>query len=427
MKKNELTKTKFSKLEKRLFEAISEIEIIDCHEHLSPEKERLETPVDVFTLFSHYTHGDLVVAGMLEQQYQSLFNRDIPLEMRWKIFTPYWEKIRYTSYSKSVLLSVEKFYGFDDINERTYESISEAIKKSNKPGLYEEVINKSCRIKTCLTQCGQTNLGSTLLTPVMPLIYELETKESLVHPQFEKGAEIKSLDDYLNAIGRYVIRVKKEGAVGLKMVSNPYKEPNREEAISLFNKIISDKEIIPKIEGSLFLLSNPLRDYVLDWTIKLAGENDLVVAVHTGYWGDFRQLHPLHMIPILLRHPKVRFDIYHLGYPWVRETLMLGKGFPNVWLNFCWTHIISQRFAISGLDEAIDLIPTNKILAFGGDYGKPVEKIYGHLVMAKEDIVKVLTRRIEEGQFNETQALNIVRKWFWDNPIELYKLKISNV
>ena len=32
------------------------------------------------------------------------------------------------------------------------------------------------------------------------------------------------------------------------------------------------------------------------------------------------------------------------------------------------------KFAMSGLDEAIDLIPTNKILAFGGDYSMPVEK-----------------------------------------------------
>lgn len=131
------------------------------------------------------------------------------------------------------------------------------------------------------------------------------------------------------------------------------------------------------------------------------------------------------MIPILQRHPKVRFDIYHLGYPWVRETLMLGKGFPNVWLNFCWTHIISQKFAMSGLDEAIDLIPTNKILAFGGDYSMPVEKVYGHLVMAREDIARVLANRIKDGQFTETQALDMAKKWFWDNPIELYNLNIK--
>ena len=101
---------------------------------------------------------------------------------------------------------------------------------------------------------------------------------------------------------------------------------------------------------------------------------------------------------------------------------MLGKGFPNVWLNFCWTHIISQRFAMDGLDEAIDLIPTNKLLAFGGDYGTPVEKVYGHLVMAREDIARVLAGRIKNKQMTETQAIGLARKWFWENPKALYRL-----
>jgi len=158
-----------------------------------------------------------------------------------------------------------------------------------------------------------------------------------------------------------VILVKDQGAVGLKMVSNPYKAPSREDGVCAFNRLRDGVE-------SRLPVPNPLRDYVVDQTISFAAEHSLVIAVHTGYWGDVRTLDPLHMIPILQRHPKVRFDIYHLGYPWVRETLMLGKGFSNVWLNLCWTHIISQRFATSALDEAIDLVPMNKLIAFGGGW-----------------------------------------------------------
>jgi predicted TIM-barrel fold metal-dependent hydrolase len=251
----------------------------------------------------------------------------------------------------------------------------------------------------------------------MPMVHELETWESLHRPPFERGAEVRSLDDYLDAVRRYVVQVKGKGAVGLKMMSNPYKDPSRSEACSAFEKLRSGQE-------SRLPVPNPLRDYVVDRTIAIATEEGLVIAVHTGYWGDFRTLDPLHMIPVLQRHPKAKFDIYHLGYPWVREALMLGKGFANVWLNLCWTHIISQRFAVAGLDEAIDLVPMNKILAFGGDYGTPVEKVYGHLVMAREDIAEVLARRIRAKQLTESQALELARKWFWDNPKELYGLKV---
>lgn len=402
-------------LETWLLEALAELEIIDCHEHLGPEKNRVTMPVDVFTLFSHYTRGDLAVAGMSDADYQALFNQDIPLERRWAIFQPYWEQVRWGSYARAALLAAEKFYGFATIDDQTYQPLSAALREANRPGLYERVLREACHIRTALTQCGSTDLGTPLLTPVMPLAYEMETWPALAHPGFEPEATIRSLDDYLDAMRRYVVRLKAKGAVGLKMVSNPYQTPNRQEAMESFERLRQGRE-------SCLPLPNPLRDYVVDQTIAFAASQDLVIAVHTGYWGDFRTLDPLHIIPLLQRHPQARFDIYHLGYPWVREALMLGKGFPNVWLNLCWTHIISQRFVVAALDEALDLIPMNKLLAFGGDYGLPVEKVYGHLVMAREDIAQVLARRITAGQMTESQALELARKWFWDNPRELYRL-----
>ena len=72
---------KLSAQERALVQAMAEWEIIDCHEHLAPESNRLGRQVDVFTLFAHYTSGDLAVAGMSAEDYQSLSNRDLPLEV----------------------------------------------------------------------------------------------------------------------------------------------------------------------------------------------------------------------------------------------------------------------------------------------------------------------------------------------------------
>jgi predicted TIM-barrel fold metal-dependent hydrolase len=418
-----------------LIEAMEEFEIIDCHEHLKPEGQRLRTPVDVFTLFSHYTACDLENAGMPETDFQRvanlslpperrwvLFDQRIPLHHRWQMFKPYWEEIRWGSYARAALLAAERFYGFDDISDATYGPLSEAIQAANQPGLYERVLRGACNIRTALTQCNTTDTGTPLLTPVMPLVStaELDSWEGLSHPSFDPNAIIRSLDDYLDAVRTYIVRVKSEGAVGMKLWCWPYGTPCREEAVSAFERLHRGGASHASGPGQ----SNPLLDYVVDQAIGFAAQQDLVIAVHTGYWDDFRLLDPLHMIPILQRHPRARFDIYHLGFPWGRETLMLGKGFPNVWLNLCWTHVISQRFVVSALDEAIDLIPANKILAFGGDYGIPVEKVYGHLVMAREDIAEVLARRILEGRMSEAQALGLARKWFWTNPIELYRLEL---
>jgi predicted TIM-barrel fold metal-dependent hydrolase len=415
-----------SPLEQTLVSALEQMEIIDAHEHLVPEEDRVKMPVDVFTLFAHYTYGDLRSAGMSDQEYRTVRNHDLPLDYRWRIFSPYWERIRWTSYSRSALIAAREFYGADDINERTYLDISERMQAANTPGIYDRVLREACNIRTCLTQwlaqCWRTDFGTPLLTPVM-LILLVGFEPNPFRWGLQSWSEIAgdgaihSLDDLVAANRAHISRVKSDGAVGLKMVSHPFQAPDRKAAQEAFEQLRTGaKSELPMV--------NPLRDYVVDELIRCAGEEDLTIAVHTGYWGDFRMLDPLHMIPILQRHPEVRFDFYHLGYPWVRESLMLGKQFSNVWINFCWTHIISQRFAMEALDEAIDLLPTNKVIGFGGDYNLAVEKVYGHLVMAREDIARVLARRIERGQMTEDQAIGLARKWLWDNPVDLYRLKV---
>ena len=64
----------------------------------------------------------------------------------------------------------------------------------------------------------------------------------------------------------------------------------------------------------------------------------------------------------------------------------------------------------------------NKIIGFGADYTFQVEKVYGHLVMARENIAHVLASRIEEGLMDNAEAILIARKWLLDNPRVLYGL-----
>ncbi|MFN4227542.1 MAG: amidohydrolase family protein [Candidatus Ratteibacteria bacterium] len=153
--------------------------------------------------------------------------------------------------------------------------------------------------------------------------------------------------------------------------------------------------------------------------------------------GDFRRISPENFIPVLQRHPDTKFDIYHCGYPYVREALNLGKEFSNVYLNFAWTHIISQKFAIEALDECLDLIPINKIIGFGGDYNLPVEKVYGHLFMAKEDIITVLEKKIKEKKIKFKESEKIIKTFFsiilinfiiylTENKIYLFQISFSN-
>lgn len=438
---------KLSPTEESLLKAVEEFEIVDAHEHLPPEKVRLEQEVDVFTLFGQYTRIDLWASGMPKEYWDKIHDPAIPIEKRWNMFAPYLKYIRYGAHARPAFIAAKEFYGFDDINERNHKELSERISAENTPGIYHRILRDKCKIRVALTQYNRTDYDLDLLVPLMPLDTYAAVRskihrgtshlsKSIDELATNLGEKVETLDDYLEVIRKGLRKWKSEGVVGIKMVSSPYDTPERNKAVAVFDKLMRDeRKVLPGVNilchgGSDYVsYTDPLYSFLMEEMLDMAAELGLVVAVHTGifyrtYGGDFRYFDPQHMIPILIRHPNTKFDFYHMGVPYVRETVLMGKNFPNVWLNLTIFHITSPRIARKAMDELIDLVPINKIIAFGGDYVLPVEKVYGHLVMARENIVKVLGRRIEEGLLTENEAIEISKRWFYDNPKELYKLNI---
>ena len=58
---------------------------------------------------------------------------------------------------------------------------------------------------------------------------------------------------------------------------------------------------------------SPLLDWLFDRVLDVAAEADVPVAVHTGYWGDFRTIDCKNLLPLVMRRRDVRFDMFHLG------------------------------------------------------------------------------------------------------------------
>ena len=198
------------------------------------------------------------------------------------------------------------------------------------------------------------------------------------------------------------------------MIVGAYNEPDPAAAEKEFKQALQ-----PSDESEFF---PALRDYLFDKCLDVAAEADVPVAVHTGYWGDFRKLDPKHMFSFADRRRDVRFDLFHLGMPMVRDAALIGKTLPNVTLNLTWCPIISQLQTAHTLGEIIDLVPMNKVIAFGGDYRVAVQKTYGHLVLAREVVASVLADRIEAGDFDKEYAMHVARLWFYENPSRIYKL-----
>ena len=410
---------------------MAEMRIIDCHEHLQPEAEALERRTnDLFVLFGHYCRYDLFSAGMDSEQwrgesvfavnrpvYNSLFDEQKALQERWAVFKPYYEQIKYGSYARAARLAAKLIYGVEDINDNTCEYLSEQIAKQNRPGIYKRILAVG-NIEASITQCERAELDYPLV-PVMPGMYFVEIR----YPEkfqwlCEQAGEDKpvSLEEYLNFIGRILDKWIEQGAVGIKLRSIYNREKQEGKAKELYAQLLKGREITADERGF-----EELQNYILHEVIDLAAERGLTICVHAGIWGDFRNIDSKNMLTLAAQHPQAKFDLYHLGMPFVRDTIVIAKNYPNVYLNLCWCHIISQAQTCSALDELLDQVPVNKISAFGGDYIDCVEKVIGHLYMARENFAKVFGGRIDRGLMDFDDAMEILHKWFWENPLCLYK------
>ena len=51
------------------------------------------------------------------------------------------------------------------------------------------------------------------------------------------------------------------------------------------------------------------------------------------------------------------------------------------------------------------------------------DPIYGHQLMARQNVSRVLAKKVADGIFDVDQACKIAKKIFFDNPMEIFNLK----
>jgi predicted TIM-barrel fold metal-dependent hydrolase len=130
---------------------------------------------------------------------------------------------------------------------------------------------------------------------------------------------------------------------------------------------------------------------------------------------------PTLLTDLIREYKNVKFDLFHAGYPYARELAVLAKNFPNVYPDLCWVHILSPTAARAILSEWLDLVPSNKILGFGGDY-RFVEGVYGHVVLARRNVATVFQEKVASGEIELRQVPYLASRVLRENARELYGL-----
>jgi hypothetical protein len=228
------------------------------------------------------------------------------------------------------------------------------------------------------------------------------------------GLAPKSFDDYLAVLPKLLDHLPSLHKVGLKDAlaydrSVDFEVPDEKAARRAWGKSNPSPE-----ERKAF------GDLVVDRLCRLGAERDVPIQMHLGL-GLIRGSRPLAAAALIERHPRTRFLLMHLGYPWSGELLGMALVYRNIWIDLTWSWLLSPTRFTHALREAIEVLPDESRMMLGGDNWH-VEETYGAISGARRLIAGVLEQSVSSGEFHLSDAERLGRKILHDNADQFFRL-----
>jgi uncharacterized protein len=415
--------------EKRITTYINSIRVVDTHEHLAnPSGYKNSGMLDFMLLLHHYADDDIKSAGMSKQSFEKLLTDSLTVMEKWYAIKPYWEGSCNTAYNRSVLLAVDSLYGIKNIDETTVINLSEKIKEGYKTDWFNHILKDKCNLEYVVVDGEDRSFGDPdMFRFVKRFDYiSIDSKKAVEAIGKRQNVDIRKLDDLIMELEDEFHSAVAKGCVAIKIgiAYNRilfFEDVNKEKAVEVFDKIFRSTD------GNIFAFEEvkPLQDYMTFRVLDLARKYNLPVQIHTGLQaGDGNIIdnsNPTHLANLFLKYRDVKFILFHGGYPFGGELATLAKNFRNVYIDMCWLYIISPSYSERYLHEWLETVPAIKIMAFGGDFHN-VEGVYGHLLLAKQIVAKVLIDKVTDGYFTEDEAVAISKMLFHDNAVRILNL-----
>jgi len=412
--------------------AVSRLPVIDTHEHLVTEAEFVAGWFDFADIMT-YTGLALAHAGMPhgpwgEGQFRIWQGAD-PLE-KWRRIAPYWPSVRNTRWARCSRRAFKKYFDVDDLTEQTAMQITERLPEYQHRGVYREQLRDAYGIRLFLRgECAhpEPEYFRTMcyLDPLVAPVTRMEMEQAM------DGAVPPLFEAYWERIEARLETSLRSGIVALKITgwtarSRPLDFAEQTPAdIARAYRFAMDNSA-GRFEAGVMDQLKPFHDAAHWRAFAWAARHDVPVQVHTGLEfeqpGDGR---PSALIPTLIRHRETRFALLHAAYPYLEEVTGLALAFPNATLDLAWLHLLSGTQATLWLDEWLDLLPLQKILAFGGDCLHFFE-VGPNLEMAYENLAAVLAGRMARGRSDLDEAIQTARALLFENPMQYYGLPGNN-
>ncbi len=410
--------------------ALQDQPVIDTHEHT-----RRVVPGEVSSI------ADLMARGYVRSclrapngSANSLgkeLDRELPVT--WDEAAKTIDQIRATSIWHWFERGVCELHGFGPdtvIDGETWDAVTESVMKAHADANWLPTMLDKAQIETVLWDpywdVGSLDLPEARFRP-SPRVdsamssFHVEASDYEGNNLFRDrgrvhGVEVETLADLEHLVDKVLEASVAAGSRSLKLAAGYQRtmrlgQSTRGQAEAIFG---TAPDLIDQKDRIVF------GDYMLRYQIERAIDLDLVLQVHTGM-ARLADSNPLNLQPMLQAYPQLVVDLFHGGYPWVREFGALSQSYPNVRLNLVWLPQLTAEGAVSGLKEWIQLCPQISRIAWGGDCRTP-EEMYGALLGGKWTIARALAELVDDNYLRMNDALRIARSILYDGPVSTYRL-----
>ncbi|MBT5925434.1 MAG: amidohydrolase family protein [Verrucomicrobia bacterium] len=414
-------------------DALLNAPILDVHEHHIP-KVYLSAKVNLLALFQQSYAG-----WTIERPYP------LPCEGReespmvstlkpfgWESLSPYLDERGSNSFVRNLSQGILALHGdpnWKEINCSNWEMLNKCIIESRTERRFHSNSLSQANVSKVITD-DYTNpllnasetLGaqyrSVMRINAFALGWHPESKDhngnSATSLLNHAGFIPETFDDYLIAIRGLAEQMDSRGQVAFKNAlaydrSIDFQAPNKALAKQAWGKRNPSEE-----ERLAF------GDYVVDFICRLGAEMDIPIQMHLGS-AVIRGSHPMHVAALIERHPRTRFLLMHLAYPWSRDLLGMAFVYRNIWIDLTWSWLLSPSHFKLALHEAIEILPDEGRMMLGGDNWH-IEETVGTLQNFKSLMIEVLSEKVSSGYLQEDQSLKLGQKILSQNAEAFFRL-----
>jgi hypothetical protein len=424
-----------NKMIKEIETCVWQTPLIDTHEHLLEEHERLSANpqlvrCDDWTMvMSMYLDSDLFTAGMPKETWDQFFSTKVDPIDKWSLLEPYWLAIKNTGYGQAVSITIKELYGVEELSKKTIKKVQQKYEETRRHGFYKRILRDLANIESCQVNCLNRPFSETTMPTL--LMQDLSIWGMHAGPNFKQfgeptGITIHSLSDWHRVIswwftkyGKYAIAVKSQHAYNRNI---DYEKIPADKAAPIFKKKIEEQTLTSKEQKAL-------EDHLFWFAVKKATELNLPVKLHTGYYAGHGYMplsrllqNPGSATDLCRMAPDTNFIFMHICYPYYEELIAIAKHYPNAYVDMCWAWIINPIAAKDFLKKYLVTAPANKILTFGGDYIQ-VETVLGHATIARHGISLALSELVEEGWLKLDAALELINPIMNGNSRRIFNVK----